>query len=72
MTLIISKFTGLFAINSSRLIAIIVMTEESFILIQRFCLPYFLYEYSTEQGHLNQNYCEGDCFIEFVFKAVGV
>ena len=37
----ISKFTGLFAINASRLKAIIAMTEESFVFVQRFCLPHF-------------------------------
>ena len=53
--------------NASPLKAIIGIFEEGFKFAQRFCLPYFLREHSTEQRHLNENYCEGNCFVEFVF-----
>ena len=65
--LITGKFTGPFSMNASPLIAIILIIEESFKFVQGFCLPYFLREHSTEQRHLNENYCEGNCFVEFVF-----
>ena len=62
---IISKVT----VNASRLKVIIMMTRKRVLYSFRdsVCLT-FLQEHSTEQRDLKQNYCERDCFNEFLFK----
>ena len=46
--------------NTSPLIAIIVIFEECFKFVKRFCEAFFLRQHSTEQLHLHGNYCEGN------------